>query len=121
MRPKPSGGLKIRHSSDAGDGALRRILMMWGPEEVPGGQGGTIHPEIMRELTAQRRRDLQERAHQALVARTARRTLRALRRHGHQAEANELVVPAIPDYVDGSFRTAGDEAASRVPAARNAA
>ena len=80
-----------------------------------------MHPEIMRELTAQRRRDLQQRAHQALVARTARRTLRALRRHGHQAEANELVVPAIPDYVDGSFRTAGDEAASRVPAARNAA
>ena len=80
-----------------------------------------MHPEIMRQLHTEHSRDLRERAHQALVARTARRTLRALRRHGHQAEANEHVVPAIPDYVDGSFRTAGDEAASRVPAARNAA
>jgi len=31
-----------------------------------------------------------------------------------------MVVPAIPDYMDGSFRTAADEAASYVPAARRA-
>ena len=45
--------------------------------------------------------------------------LRALRRGARQAD--EVAVPAIPDYVDGSFRTAGDETADRVPAARHAA
>ena len=80
-----------------------------------------MHPEIMRELHAQRSRDLQQRAHRAGLARTASRALRALRRNRRQAEADGFVAPAIPDYVDGSFRTAGDEAASRVPAARNAA
>ena len=45
--------------------------------------------------------------------------MRAVRRGARQAD--EFAVPAIPDYVDGSFRTAGDEAADRVPAARHAA
>jgi hypothetical protein len=76
-----------------------------------------MHPEIMRELTAQRSRDLRDRAYRAQVA----RTLRTLRRSHRAEEADEFVVPAIPDYVDGSFRSAGDRAASRVPAARNAA
>ena len=84
-----------------------------------------MHPEILRELQAQRRHDLQEVAHRALLARTAGRTRRALRRNGRPAEADEFVVPAVPDYVDGSFRTAGDGAAgngqSQVPAARHAA
>jgi len=82
-----------------------------------------MHPEILRELQAQHSRDLQERAHEAGLARTVSRALRALRRGSHQAD--EFVAPAIPDYVDGSFRTAGDEAAgngqSQVPAARRAA
>ena len=78
-----------------------------------------MHPEILRELTAQHNRDLRERAHRAHVA----RTLRGLRRGHRHDEADEIVVPAIPDYVDGSFRAipARDEAASQVPAARNAA
>jgi len=84
-----------------------------------------MHPEIMRELHAQRSRDLQERAHRAGLARTASRALRALRRNRRQAEADGFVAPAIPDYVDGSFRTAGDKAGSavqgHVPAARRAA
>jgi hypothetical protein len=84
-----------------------------------------MHPEILRELYAQRSRDLQERAHRAGLARTAGRALRALRRSGRVAEADEFVAPAIPDYVDGSFRTAGDETArngqGQVPAARHAA
>jgi len=84
-----------------------------------------MHPEIMRELHAQRSRDLQERAHRAGLARTASRALRALRRNRRQAAADGFVVPAIPDYVDGSFRTAGDKAGSavqgHVPAARRAA
>ena len=77
-----------------------------------------MHPEILRELTAQRHRDLQERAHRVQLARTARRTLRAMR-HGTHPD-DEFVTPAIPDYVDGSFRITGDEAA-QVPAARRAA
>ena len=78
-----------------------------------------MHPDILRELTAQHGRDLRERAHRAHVA----RTLRGLRRGRRLSEADEFAVPAIPDYVDGSFRvvSAGDEAASRVPAARHAA
>ena len=78
-----------------------------------------MHPEIMRELHSQHHHDLQQRAHRAHLARTVSRALRALRRGSHQAD--EFVVPAIPDYVDGSFRTAGNEAASQVPTAHRAA
>jgi hypothetical protein len=87
-----------------------------------------MHPEIARELTAQRGRELRERARHAMVARTVSRTLRATRRGtGLPGDADDFVCPAIPDYVDGSFGTvspAGDKAASqpgRVPAARRAA
>jgi hypothetical protein len=77
-----------------------------------------MHPEIMRELHSQRHRDLQQRAHRAQLARTVSRTLRALRHGTHVTD--EVVVPAIPDYVDGSFRTTGDQATSQVPAGRHA-
>ena len=76
-----------------------------------------MHPEILRELTAQRGRDLRERSQRAHLARTASQGRRAIRRQArHLDEADAFVVPAIPDYVDGSFRS---EAA--VPAARRAA
>jgi hypothetical protein len=76
-----------------------------------------MHPEILRELNAQRGRDLRERARQAQLARTVSRGRRAIRRHArHRAEADTFVVPAIPDYVDGSFRSEVP-----VPAARRAA
>jgi hypothetical protein len=77
-----------------------------------------MHPEILRELTAERGRDLRERAYQAQLGRTASRGLRARRRRArhHLDEADAFVVPAIPDYVDGSFRSTED----RVPAARRA-
>ena len=84
-----------------------------------------MHPEILREMYAQRSRDLQEIAHQAVLARTVSRALRALRHGTGVAKADEFVMPAVPDYVDGSFRTAGDKAGSavqgHVPAARRAA
>ncbi len=86
-----------------------------------------MHPEILRELTTQHGRDLREWAHRAQLGRTVSLGRRAVRRSArHLAEADALVVPAIPaipDYVDGSFRAAGDqaEAASQVPAARGAA
>jgi len=74
-----------------------------------------MHPEILRELNAQRGRDLRQRADRAQLARAASKGRRAFRRHARD-EADAFVVPAIPDYVDGSFAT---EAA--VPAARTAA
>ena len=60
-----------------------------------------MHPEILRELTAQRGRELRERAHRARLAKMARQS----RRHGRDLPDDDFVVPAIPDYVDGSFRT----------------
>ena len=65
-----------------------------------------MHPEILRDLTAQRGRDMRARARQASLARMASRARRAGRRgHGRPDEADGFVVPAIPDYIDGSFRT----------------
>ena len=69
-----------------------------------------MHPEIMRELASQRGRELRERAHSATRARAARQSMR----HGTTGQADEPVMPDIPDYVDGSFRV-------EVPAARHAA
>lgn len=77
-----------------------------------------MHPEILRQLNAERGHDLRERAYRAHVA----RKLRSLRRSRRLDQADEFVIPDVPDYVDGSFRTDRDEAASsKVPAARNAA
>jgi hypothetical protein len=80
-----------------------------------------MHPEILRELTAQHVRDLREDAHRASLVRGRR----GWRRGRRPAEVDEFVIPAIPDYVDGSFRTAGDEAADsvqdHVPAAHRGA
>jgi hypothetical protein len=86
-----------------------------------------MHPEILRELTAQRGREMRAQAQQATLARAASRVRRVLRRGtGGPDGADEPVIPAIPDYVDGSFRTspAAEDAASqpgRVPADRHAA
>ena len=86
-----------------------------------------MHPEIMRELGAQHGRDMRERAHRAQLGQTLGLTRRAIRRGArHLAETDAFAVPAIPDYVDGSFRSTGDEAAAprpqaQVPAARRAA
>jgi hypothetical protein len=75
-----------------------------------------MHPEILRELTAQHGRDLRERAHRAQLARTASQGRRGIRRHARHHEDDAFVVPAIPDYVDGSFQSE-----ATVPAARHAA
>jgi hypothetical protein len=83
-----------------------------------------MHPEFLRELTSQRGREMRARARQAMLARTASRAARAVRRAG--GEADEFVIPAIPDYVDGSFHvpSADGQRTSQpgpVPAARRAA
>ncbi len=87
-----------------------------------------MHPEILRELSSQRGREMRARAHQANLARMASRAQRAARRgHGRPNETDRLVMPPIPDYVDGTFRvtSSADEKADsqpgQVPAARHAA
>jgi hypothetical protein len=60
-----------------------------------------MHPEILRQINDQRGRELRERAHRSRLVRTAIRS----RRHGRDLPDDDFVVPAIPDYVDGSFRT----------------
>jgi hypothetical protein len=62
-----------------------------------------MHPEILRAMNAQRGQELRERAHQSRLVRMAIRG----RRHGRDLPDDDFVVPAIPDYVDGSFH--GDQ------------
>ena len=67
-----------------------------------------MHPEIMRAMSDQRGRELRERAHRGRLARMAIRS----RRHGRDLPDDDFTVPAVPDYVDGSFRT--DQAVGQV-------
>jgi len=83
-----------------------------------------MHPEFLREMIDQRGHEMRARARQAGLARMAVRVGR--RRHSRPDETDGFVIPAIPDYVDGSFRTepAADQAASeagQAPAAHRAA
>ena len=81
-----------------------------------------MHPDFLREIHNQRGREMQERAHRARLVRMIRRS-----RHGRDLPPDEeIVIPAIPDYVDGSFQTepAVDQAAAEAghePVARHAA
>ena len=81
-----------------------------------------MHPEFLRELTAQRGREMRERAHRSRLVRMIR-----ISRHGRDLPPDEeLVIPAVPDFVDGSFRTepAVDQVATEAgqePVARHAA
>jgi hypothetical protein len=78
-----------------------------------------MHPEIYRQLGAQRGSDMRVRAERVRVARAASRALRAARRASRATE--EFVAPAIPDYVDGSFKVPAAPAGEDVPAGRQAA
>jgi len=60
-----------------------------------------MHPEILRLMTAQRGHEMRTRAHQARLV----KMIRSARRGHRPDEADEFVLPAIPDYVDGSFHT----------------
>ena len=60
-----------------------------------------MHPDFLRELNVQRGREMRERAHRARLVRMIRKS-----RHGRDLPPDEeIVIPVIPDYVDGSFRT----------------
>jgi len=68
-----------------------------------------MHPEILRELTSQRGREMRDQAHQATLARMASKIRRARRRGLSGLEdGDEIVLPPIPDYVNGSFRATPD-------------
>ena len=67
-----------------------------------------MHPEILRAMNDQRGQEMRERAHRSRLARMAIRG----RRHRRNLPDDDFVVPAVPDYVDGSFRT--DQAAGQV-------
>jgi hypothetical protein len=62
-----------------------------------------MHPEILWELNAQRGREMRAQARQAQLARMAARSRRRAR--SRSGVADDFVLPVIPDYVDGSFRT----------------
>jgi hypothetical protein len=68
-----------------------------------------MHPEIYRELTSYRGRELRKQAQRASLAKMASRLRRAAR--SGETPADGFVIPAIPDYVDGSFRTETAEVA----------
>jgi hypothetical protein len=73
-----------------------------------------MHPYIMREVARQRAAERQEEARKASVARALRKTMRQRNR----AEAvGTVILPPIPDYVDGAFA----EADHQVPADRTGA
>jgi hypothetical protein len=78
-----------------------------------------MHPDVTRQLIEQRINDLQVVARQVERGRAARKARRA-RRRGTDVSAS--VLPAVPDYVDGTFadKTAVDGRQS-VPAARRGA
>jgi hypothetical protein len=86
-----------------------------------------MHPEIYRELISQRSQEMRAQAHRANLA----KRVRWLRRTDQAGTApagtpGGFVLPAVPDYVDGTFAAGpqGDLAASQpgqVPAARHAA
>jgi hypothetical protein len=80
-----------------------------------------MNPEILWQITAERMNDARIQAQQDRSARRLVKALRAARRGGN--DADELVLPTIPDYVDGSFRVDSKvgESTGLVPTARRAA
>jgi hypothetical protein len=63
-----------------------------------------MHPDVMRELASQRGYEMRARARAVEAARLARRSRKELRRHPAAEATATVVLPRIPDYVDGTFR-----------------
>jgi len=75
-----------------------------------------MHPDVMGEMIRQRSEERQAEARQTNLVRTLRR---ALRQRSRTEGQDTFVVPPIPDYVDGTFRTT-ENAGSHAPAGRGA-
>lgn len=69
-----------------------------------------MHPYLMLEIARQRTAERHEAARRAGQRRALRKAARAQR--DRAATAGMFDLPPIPDYVDGTFRAAGDPAAS---------
>jgi hypothetical protein len=81
-----------------------------------------MHPEFLREMADLRGREMRAQAAQNRLARLARVVSRRGRSSAPVDKAGGFVVPAIPDYVDGAFRTEPVASeASQEPAAPHAA
>ena len=76
-----------------------------------------MHPDLMREVVRQRTAERQEEARKSSLARALRKSLR---QRGQAEAPDTFVMPAVPDYVDGTFRTAenAEKAGKQVPAGR---
>ena len=75
-----------------------------------------MHPDVMGEIIRQRNAERQAEARKTNLVRALRKTLRQRSRTEGQ---DTFVAPAIPDYVDGTFRTT-ENAGSHAPAGRGA-
>ena len=62
-----------------------------------------MHPDLMREVVRQRTIERQEEARKSSLARALRKTLR---QRGRTETPDTFDMPAVPDYVDGTFRAA---------------
>ena len=71
-----------------------------------------MHPDIMGELARQRDIERRAAAKKAGLAKALRKAIREQRTRSQAPDT--FVVPAIPDYVDGTFHVAEDA----VPAQR---
>lgn len=74
-----------------------------------------MNPEILRQIAREQIRDQRVRATRDRVARTLAKALRG--GNLSTVESASIAIPAIPDYVDGTFASAE----AGVPAARTAA
>lgn len=66
-----------------------------------------MHPDILRQLAGQRSAERRQAAENSNMARALRRAIRAQRTR-HEA-LDDFDIPAIPDYVDGTFSGAGHQ------------
>jgi hypothetical protein len=78
---------------------------------VPRDRGEVVNGYLMFEVTKQRNAERREDARKKSLARALRKTMRQRNR---AAAVDTVVLPPIPDYVDGTFGEAG----SQVPADR---
>lgn len=70
-----------------------------------------MHPSMAYEIIRQHEHDRREQARRDTEAKAAREVARAARA---AAKSRRAVIPAIPDYVDGTFREAGERPHARV-------
>jgi hypothetical protein len=94
--------LNIGRSPDAAPGVLGRTSKYARNKAVPETGEEIMNEYLMLELARQRIAERREGARKISM-------MRALRTAMRQRDRDEELVPTIPDYVDGTFRPAGDQ------------